>query len=249
MPPSPKSIWTDVGSYRIHARVAAQSGGRPLVLLHGLVVSSRYMRPLAQALKPAFSVYAPDLPGFGRSTKPAHVLDVAALADAFADWIDALGLAPVAVLSHSFGCQVLGALMRCRPGRVGRAVMVGPTVDPKARTAWRQAWRLLRDAPEMIQLAPTVLRDLCDAGLWGFGRTFQHMLRDRIEENLPHVGVPTLLVRGGNDPVVPQRWAEEATALLPEARLVVLPGAWHAPNFSSPVALARAVRPFLEADS
>ncbi len=44
---------------------------------------------------------------------------------------------------------------------------------------------------------------------------------------------------------MPQRRAEEATRLLPEARLVVIPGAAHTVNYSAPLELARVVRPFL----
>jgi 2-hydroxy-6-oxonona-2,4-dienedioate hydrolase len=40
--------------------------------VHGLVVSSRYMVPLAEVLACWFDVYAPDLPGFGRSEKPSR---------------------------------------------------------------------------------------------------------------------------------------------------------------------------------
>ena len=242
-----ENTWTKVGGRHLHARVSNSSGGTPIVLLHGLVVSSRYMQPLARSLAPAFSAYIPDLPGFGRSAKPAAVLDVPALADVLGEWIEAHGLAPVTVLAHSFGCQVLSALACRHSGLVRRAIMVGPTVDPKGRTALRQAWRLACDWPEMIRLMPVVLRDLYDAGLRRFLLTYRHMLQDRIEVRLPHIEVPTLIVRGSRDPVVPQRWAEEAVSLLPSGRLTVVPGAWHAPNFSAPDALVRLARPFLRA--
>ncbi|MDQ3880940.1 MAG: alpha/beta hydrolase, partial [Chloroflexota bacterium] len=62
---------------------------------------------------------------------------------------------------------------------------------------------------------------------------------------LPCVRVPTLVVRGGRDPIVPQAWAEEVARLLPRGRLVVIPGAAHAVNHDAPAALARVVLPFL----
>ena len=52
-------------------------------------------------------------------------------------------------------------------------------------------------------------------------------------------------MRGSNDPIVPQRWAEEATRLLPQGRLAVVPGAFHTVNFSSPLELVRVMVPFL----
>ena len=44
---------------------------------------------------------------------------------------------------------------------------------------------------------------------------FRYALEDRIEKKLSHVHVPSLVVRGGRDPIVPQHWAEEVARLLP----------------------------------
>lgn len=57
--------------------------------------------------------------------------------------------------------------------------------------------------------------------------------------------MPTLIARGEYDPIVPQRWAEEAVRLLPDGRLAVLPGAPHAANFDAPDELAEIVLDFL----
>ena len=57
--------------------------------------------------------------------------------------------------------------------------------------------------------------------------------------------MPTLVVRGSRDQIVPQRWAEEAARLLPMGRLVVIPGAAHTANYSAPMELAHVTRAFL----
>ncbi len=65
--------WTTIDGSRIFARVSEQNQRGnlpPVVLVHGLGVSSRYMVPLASNLARSFSVYAPDLPGFGLNSKP-----------------------------------------------------------------------------------------------------------------------------------------------------------------------------------
>jgi pimeloyl-ACP methyl ester carboxylesterase len=48
-------------------------------VVHGLVVSSRYIVPTAERLAPHYQVFVPNLPGFGRSKSPPRVLDVAGL--------------------------------------------------------------------------------------------------------------------------------------------------------------------------
>ena len=88
-------------------------------------------------------------------------------------------------------------------------------------------------------------RDALDAGPRRIWETFQASLADRVEETLPLVRQPTLVVRGERDPLVSQRWAEEVTARLPHARLVVVPRGGHALNYSRPRDLARLVRAFL----
>jgi 2-hydroxy-6-oxonona-2,4-dienedioate hydrolase len=247
-----ESRWITVDGLPVHARISADpapSGLPAVVLVHGIGVSSRYMVPLAERLAAHYRIYVPDLPGFGRSGKPPHVLNLTELADALAGWMRAAGLERAALLGNSFGCQIIAELALRHPQRVERAVLQGPTVDPKARTALQQIARWQLDSPrEPPSQALIIMRDYRDCGIRRLIRTFQYSLQDRIEEKLPRMHVPTLVVRGGRDPIVPQRWAEEATRLLPRGRLIVIPGAAHTVNYNSPLELARVVRPFLSGD-
>ncbi len=234
----------------MHARVSEDRSpeGRPAVILvHGLVVSSRYMVPTLKRLAPDYRVYAPDLPGFGESDKPPEVLTVPGLTEALAAWMDAVGLARAAMLGNSLGCQIIAEFGMRYPERLDRAIFTGPTMDRRGRTAFEQIKRLAIDGTrEPPDLGPVMLRDYWIAGPRRAIRTLQYALADRIEDKLPQVQAPTLVVRGARDPVVPQRWAEEVTALLARGRLVVLPGAAHNVTYDAPLELVRVVRPFLE---
>ncbi|MDP9476918.1 MAG: alpha/beta hydrolase [Actinomycetota bacterium] len=238
-----------VDGLRVHARVSVDpvpEGSPAVVLVHGLVVSSRYMIPTAQKLAPHHEVCVPDLPGFGRSGKPPSVLDVAGLSDSLAAWMETVGLGSAVLVGNSVGCQVVADLALRHPERVERAVLQGPTMDPEARTTLRQAARLALDGTrEPPSLLPVMLLDYASAGLRRSFATFRYALRDPIEEKLPRIQAPTLVVRGERDPIVPQRWAERAARLLPEGRLVVVPGAAHTMNYAAPSELARVVREFL----
>jgi 2-hydroxy-6-oxonona-2,4-dienedioate hydrolase len=178
---------------------------------------------------------------------------VPALADALAAWMRAMKLTSAALLGNSFGCQVIAEVGVRHPALISRAILQGPTMDPRARTVPRQLLRWAVNSPfeprpAWISLGSVVRQDYRDAGVRRVIATFRHALRDRIEDKLPHLDVPTLVVRGARDPIAPQRWAEEAARLLPQGRLVVVPGAAHTMNFTSPDALARVVRPFVEQD-
>lgn len=242
----PETALTVVNGLRMHARVS-EGRGPPVVLVHGLVVSGRYMLPLLEELARSRAVYAPDLPGFGRSEGPAGVPDVAGLADALAAWMRAAGLSGAALVGNSMGCQVIVELVLRHPGLAQRVVLQGPTMDRRARSAPRQIWRLLvdttREPPFLVAIEGL---DLLRAGVARSWRTFRHALRDPIEGKLPGVRVPALVVHASRDRISPKSWAEEVARLLPDGRLVVLPRAAHAANYSAPAEFARAIRSFLD---
>ena len=244
----PQKTLTVVDGLRMHARVSEgrAAGGPPVVLVHGLVVSGRYMVPLLDELARSHAVYAPDLPGFGRSEGPAHALDVVGLADALAAWMRASGLGGAALVGNSMGCQVITELVLRHPGLAGRVVLQGPTMDPCARSAPRQMWRLLLDtAREPPSLVAIEGLGLLRAGVRRSWRTLRHALDDPIEERLPRVRVPALVVHGSRDRISPRYWAEEVARLLPNGQLVILPGAAHAANYAAAAGVARAIRAFL----
>jgi pimeloyl-ACP methyl ester carboxylesterase len=68
---------------------------------------------------------------------------------------------------------------------------------------------------------------------------------DRVEEKLPAIDAPALIIRGSRDPLVPQRWAEEIEDLLPNGRLVVVAGGTHAVQYQSASTVAEAFAVFL----
>lgn len=235
---------------RVHARVAREAAFEDdpaVVLVHGLIVSGRYMVPTLQRLAPFYRVYAPDLPGFGGSEKPPRALDVSGLSDVLAGWMQAAGLEGATLVGNSFGCQIIADLAVRQPGLVGRAVLQGPTMDPAACSVPQQVGRFLLSVPrDSLSLVPIEFLDYLRAGHGRSWRTFRYALRDRIEDRLPAMRIPVLVVRGSRDPISPQRWAEEVTRLLPDGRLVVIPGAAHAVNYGSPSRFARAIRTCLE---
>ena len=239
----------DIGAYRVFSRERTREAppvSPSVVLVHGYIVSGRYMLPLMDELAPHCRVYVPDLPGWGKSSKPAHALPVAQLADVLAAWVELLGLERPVFLGNSFGCQIVAELAVRHPALPSGLILLGPTVDPTARSLWQQLLRLALDAPhERLSLWALELGDLVRMGLPRAVETVRIMLGDRIEDKLPKITVPTLVMRGGRDPIAPQRWGEAASRLLPHGSLAVLDGAPHAANFSNPGLVTTAAIPFI----
>lgn len=92
----------------------------------------------------------------------------------------------------------------------------------------------------------TLVADYARAGVRRAAATVRAALRDRIENRLPHLPAPTLVLRGTADPITTPAWALEVTHLLPHGRLVTVPHAPHAMSFDAPEALVDVARPFLE---
>ena len=240
--------WVEAAGYRMHARVGERAGAAApaVVLVHGLGVSSRYMVRVAERLARDVRVYAPDLPGFGASEKPEHVLDVEALADVLAAWMDAVGLGGALLLGNSLGCQIIAEVGVRRPDLVAAAVLVGPTIDPAGRFLPRLLARAVADVVrEHVSLLPILAYDYLRAGVVRTFRTLQILTRHRLEDGLPALAVPTLVVRGEHDMIVPQAWAEAVVRLLPDGRLAVVPGGAHAVHYDSADVLAALVRRLL----
>jgi pimeloyl-ACP methyl ester carboxylesterase len=242
-------IWASVDGVAVHARWARPPRNiglaRPIVLVHGLGMSSRYMLPLLRLLAHETEVYAVDLPGYGRSGDPAHPLRLDGLADALEHWMATVGINEAIVAGNSLGAQIVLHLATKYPARVERAVLIGATHDPASGGPWEHLLRLvldgLRERPSLLWVAAT---DYLRAGPVGMFTLLREALKSPEEAELRQLRVPTLVVRGSRDPISTQPWNEEIVRLLPDARLTVIEGTAHAVNFSGPEPLAREIMAF-----
>ncbi len=238
-----------VAGITMHARVSIDSvpdDRLPVILVHGLGMSSRYMAPLAEHLAPHLRVYAPDLPGFGSSDKPSQALTVRELAEALAAWMHEVGLDRAAFVGNSLGCEVLVELAVIHPRLVDRLVLQGPTPDPDARGLIRQIAGFVLIAPfERWSLAGVALSDYARSGIRRYIQTLRSMVDNHIGEKALQVTQPTLVVWGTRDYIVPYEFVKSLAAALPRGRLTSISNAAHGINYSHPQELATVLLPFL----
>jgi pimeloyl-ACP methyl ester carboxylesterase len=242
-----------VAGFTLHALTSTKTSlpeDRNVVLVHGLGMSSRYMIPLAEHLSPNFRVYAPDLPGFGLSSKPSHALTVPELAEALAGFVSAMNIPRAAFIGNSLGCEILVEFALRYPERVERLVLQGPTPDPRDRSAVQKvAFFAVTSLFERWSLGWIALTDYLRCGIARYVATFRDMMEHLIEPKLPLLKAPTLIVWGTRDYIVPRRSVERYARLLPSGSLAVVPGAAHGMNYSNPVLLRDAVFGFLLGNS
>lgn len=104
----------------------------PIVILHGLLGSSRNWTSIAKALGSYFSVYAIDLRNHGRSPHDTKMSFEVMEKDLLA-WIDNEGFKSITLLGHSMGGKVSMAMACHYPERVKRLIIVD--IAPKIYTA------------------------------------------------------------------------------------------------------------------
>ncbi|HEY0049227.1 MAG TPA: alpha/beta hydrolase [Pyrinomonadaceae bacterium] len=223
------------------------AGKLPIVIVQGLGISASYMIPAMSEMAKYAKVFALDLPGFGDSEKPLHIFNIAELADVVADWMSASGIERAVLLGHSFGSQIAAEFALRHPEMIERIVFAAPTFDRHARSFFRQFGRLLLNSRnEPFSLIMLAVKSYFKFGIRREARTLKFALADRIEDKLPRIGIPALVVRGELDTVVPQGWAEEVADLLPDGKLAVIAGGTHGVNYQSPREFAAAIREFLD---
>lgn len=198
-----------------------------IVLVHGLGVGQRYFDPLAAEL--------------GEGVARPEIRETLPLPELAGRWAaEVTGRA--VLVANSMGCQVAAELAVRWPQLVEGLVLVGPTVDPRARGALRSLARLVVDSwYEPPRLTAIVVRDYLANGPVTTARQARSALEHRVEEVLPRVEQPAVVVRGAHDPICSAAWARVAASLLPHGRLVTIAGAAHAAHFSHPLEVARVV--------
>jgi pimeloyl-ACP methyl ester carboxylesterase len=119
---SPQSLFADVNGVRLHYLVAGQ--GAPVVLLHGYAETSHMWLPLIAQLQKTRLVIAPDLRGFGASSKPSAGYSKAVMAQDVHALVRQLGFDNVAIVGHDIGLMVAYAYAAQYPAEVDRIALL-----------------------------------------------------------------------------------------------------------------------------
>lgn len=238
--------WTMVGEDAIHSREVAGAGtagtSLPLVLLHGVGATTRYFRPLLRELEGRVPSAAVDLPGIGHSSSSRLPADIAGQADVVADWQRATGRHPAVLVGNSMGSQTAIEVAVRHPTLVRGLVLIGPTIDRRARGPMSQLGKLLVDAT--VEHPGLVALTLSDSFLTRRRAVLRYALAaldHRPEERIARVTVPVLVLRGERDPLAPRRWAREIAQAVPDGRLVEIPGGAHACHYGHAAEVAEAL--------
>ena len=239
--------------------------GAPLVFVHAAAADGRMWQPQLAALADEFMVVAWDEPGAGRSSDVPADFGLADYADCLAALIDELAVGPAHVAGLSWGGTVALELYRRRPELVATLILADsyagwkgslPEAEVRARI---EGLRQMLTAPagafdptlpglfagdppaEFVPMLEAVAADVRPESM----RTAAQVMAEAdLRDLLPRIAVPTLLVWGERDARSPVSVARELDQAIPDARLVVIPGAGHMSNLEAPGRFNHVVREF-----
>ena len=132
--------FASVNGVRLHYLIAGK--GDPVLLLHGYAENSHMWRPLMVELAKAHMVIAPDLRGFGQSSKPASGYDKKTMAQDIHALAMSLGYHRTIVVGHDIGLMVAYAYAAQYAAEVDRIVLMDAFLPGVGD--WKTVW-LLRD--------------------------------------------------------------------------------------------------------
>ena len=251
-----------------------QGAGAPLVLLGGLGYSSWQWHKMAPLLARRFLVITPDNRGVGLSSKPPGPYTASLLAADTVGLLDALGIERAAVMGHSMGGFIAQALALEYPQRVSKLILAATNFGgPRHVPITPQAMAVLSDlrgdavtrfknglavstAAGFAERNPQVIEEWLtwraanpvDPAAYQAQMAIGLALLDEsaaFERKLPALAVPTLILFGAEDAVVPPANAELLARQISHSEVHILPNAGHFFPLEAPEAAAQVVSEFL----
>ncbi len=234
----------------------------PIVILHGWGLSGKTFTPLAESLKKqGFRVYAPDLPGFGESKIPGSPLTLVDYAQFLDEYLTKNRIQQPIFIGHSFGGRVSLKYNQLHPKHVRVLILSGTpgfTPIPKKKLllfiALAKVGKLLFSIPPLNLVQDAVRRwYYYVVGAREFFRaegtmreTFKSIVREDLVAAMEVVDIPTLLLWGEYDIIVPVSIAERMHQVIAGSELIVIPEADHGVPFKQPEVFASYVERFLK---
>ena len=245
--------------------------GPPLLLIAGLGADSRAWVTVKPLLTARYTCITFDNRGAGRSDAPPGPYTIPQMGADAAALIRHLDLGPVAAVGWSLGGSVLQALLIQDQELVSRAVLLSAfpsytelqqgwldcllalrqsDVSPVAQAMFGMAWgftpRMLLDHEAVAAGAKAGQAAGPAVTFEGFAAQAHGLRRYDSRPQLPGVKTPTLVLVGAEDTLTPVAQSIEMAALIPGARLQVLPRGGHGMAVEYTPDTVAAIRAFLE---
>jgi len=243
-----------------------EGAGAPLCFVHGFPLSRGAWAQQVEAFKAGYRVIAPDLRGFGGSEATEGPVPMGRYAEDLYKLLQHLELGPVILVGHSMGGYIALAFAKIYPHALRGLVLVGTKAGadtPETATARRATAEAVRTggigpvvdamAPKMLSagnpdeaMAAAVRAFMAPAKPEGvIGALLGMAERADAEPWLGKLKVPTLVITGADDTLVPPSESTALAKAIPGAQVRFIPKAGHLVAFEKPEAFNEALKGWL----
>lgn len=250
-----------------------------MLLVHGLGATLDHWALAIPRFAQTRRVVAIDLPGFGRSAKPDRPYGPAGFVETIHAFADAIGLGRFVLVGHSMGGAISAEFVLTHRDRVTQLVLVdaaGMTRMPTGLIDYLVERFERKVDPAKIVLPPRLVRAMVKLVFYepipfaernvsrilasmseqdwpdrvrSFVRSATGLSRSQVRARLSEIGLPTLVVWGARDRVLPLRHGRKLHEGIRGSRFVVFPRTGHCPQIERADAFCEAVETFLRETS
>ncbi len=229
----------------IAIRYLTAGHGTPLLVIHGGSSGASTWAKNIEELADSYKVYVPDLPGFGSSQPVEGNYYMTEMVDFIESFTNKLGLDRFHLMGHSFGGGIALNYVLKFPFKVSRLVLVSSMFLGKDIAFWvwlttrriivePLGWLTINLFRTIKWLAATVFNSIdyvvpvSEASVRiGKGiATLQEQARV-MAGRLPEIAMPTLVIWGEKDPILPYKHAYAAAQSIPDCRVKIFEGSGH----------------------
>jgi len=240
--------------------------GRTIVLLHGIGASAERWEFVIPEFSKHYKVIVPDLIGFGRSDKPLVDYTTEFFLDFLSSFLHKLGITSTNIIGSSLGGQITANYASQHPEIIENLVLVSPSGIMKHSTPALDAYVMAALYPDIevaknafqMMAGPTrqinqkiienfVERMKLPNAKMAFMSTLLGLRNaETITKSLKKISVPTLIIWGEDDPVIPVKYADDFVSCIQDCRFYMMDNCGHTPYVDDPKRFAKLVLDFLE---
>ena len=224
--------------------------GTPIVLIHGLGSSAETWAALIPLLSKEYLVYAPDMPGFGKTPLAPEGTNINTHVLYLKRFLDALGYSRVTLVGNSLGGWIVTRFAVEHPERVERLYLLNSAGlrrenlhSPYAedRTAAKRSLEHMLgfSLPIPKFVLDAIVRNSQTPAYAGFIRGYDPC--EELDSVLADIQVPTTIIWGERDNLLPLICAHDLHSGVPNSELVLLPRVGHMPQLQNPVKVAHII--------
>jgi pimeloyl-ACP methyl ester carboxylesterase len=210
---------------KIHAKEK-----KALLFLHGYMSSGKSFAYQTKFFSSYFTVYAPDLTGFGENEYMPYPFSLDDYAKWVKDYMTANGIVKPHIIAHSFGGRVAIKLSSTYPDLFDKIVLTGSAGLKPRRTAKyhfkRCAFKLLKPFVKKEKLKKFYSKDYLALNPV-MKQSFNKIINEHLDDLLPKITNQTLIINGKNDTETPLYTAKRLKRGIKNSQIFIIENAGH----------------------